>query len=148
MATYQHILLALDLTEESTDTLLEKALEISKSNQCRLSILHVVKPVGYTYDRGLTMGLLDDNMKALQDAAKSQAKNKLAEIAKVNAIPEDRMHCILGKAANEIIKLSKELNADLVIVGSHSNPHPLQYVGATVRSITDKLDCDTLIVRR
>ena len=148
MSTYQHILLAIDLTEESSDTLLEKALKMSKDKACRLSILHVVKPIGYTYDRGLTMGLLDDNMKSLQDEATTQAKSKLAEIAKENSIPEDRMHCILGKPANEIIKLSKELNADLVIVGSHSNPHPLQYVGTTVRNITDKLDCDTLIVRR
>jgi|GEM_PF-2886516 len=148
MSTYQHILLAIDLTEESNDGLLEKALELSNSDQCRLSILHVVRPVGYTYDRGLSMGLLDDSMNTLQEEAVSQAKSKLMEIAKQNAIPEDRMHCKLGKASLEIINLSKELNADLVIVGSHSNPSPLQKVGATVRGITDRLDCDTLIVQR
>ncbi|MBL4608962.1 MAG: universal stress protein [Pseudomonadales bacterium] len=148
MSTYQHILLAIDLTEESYDGLLEKALELSKSDQCRLSILHVVRPVGYTYDRGLTMGLLDDSMKKLQEEAISQAKSKLAEIAKTNSIPEDRMHCTLGKTTKEIIKLSKELNVDLVVAGSHGNPSPLQHVGTTIRGIIDKLDCDTLIIRR
>jgi nucleotide-binding universal stress UspA family protein len=105
MSAYQHIMLAIDLTEEFDDRLLEKALELSKSQQCRLSILHVVKPVGYTYDRGLAMGLLDDSMKKLQEEATHIAKSKLAEIAKQHAIPEDRMHCKLGKASIEIIKL-------------------------------------------
>lgn len=146
MSTYKHILLALDLTEDFSEALLNRALGLSKSEQCRLSILHVVKPIGYTYDRGLSMGMLDEKMNTLQAEAIAQAKDQLAKIGKEHSIPEDRLHCKLGKPAREILNLSNELKADLVIVGGHSNPGPLHKVGATVRGTIDKLNCDTLVV--
>lgn len=147
MPGYEHILLALDLTEESNDQLIQKAAELSQSKHCRLSIIHAVKPVGYSYDRGLTLGLLDNNMKKIQDEALSIAKNKLVSIATEHAIPLDRIHCNLGNPASEIMRVTKEINADLIILGSYCSDGTLRQIGSTAHRITDKAPCDTLVVR-
>lgn len=147
MPGYEHILLALDLTDESNDQLIQKAIKLSESKQCRLSIIHAVKPVGYSYDRGLTLGLLDNNMKKLQDEALSIAKNKLESIATEHAIPLDRIHCNLGNPVSEIMRVTKEINADLIILGSYCSDSALRQIGSTAHRITDKASCDTLIVR-
>ena len=58
---YNHVLVAVDLSDEST-FLLEKAAKIAKRNDAKLSIIHV--DVNFS---DLYTGLIDVNMSSMQD---------------------------------------------------------------------------------
>ena len=61
MTHYQHILVALDLSE-NTAQVLSKARLLSQQNKARLSAVHVIEPimepVDYTFNGSATVALL------------------------------------------------------------------------------------------
>ena len=58
MNIYTHLLVALDLSDES-DQVLSKATAIAQANQARLSLVHVIEPLGYAYCGDIPMDLTE-----------------------------------------------------------------------------------------
>ena len=78
---YKHVLVAVDLSDES-EFLLKKAVGIAKRNDAQLSIIHV--DVNFS---DLYTGLIDVNMSSMQDRISSETQKALINLAEHAGYP-------------------------------------------------------------
>ena len=143
MSNYSHALIAVNLAKASHQEVIQKALSLVDQSQCRVSLAYVVRPLAFSYDRGLTLGLIDRGLEKLQAEAEAQTKEKMKQLAEQFNIPQDRVHTLLGKPSNEIIRLTKELKCDLLVLG---NNHTRKLLGHTKGGVLNDIECDTFLI--
>jgi universal stress protein A len=136
---YKHILFATDLTDE-TDFILSKVRGFRDSMQAKLSIIHVVEPMpGYSY---AYLGIEDIEGQLIEEA--KEALFKLGTELQV-AQPDQRIE--VGPTKSKILKVADEVNADLIICGSHGRHGLSLLLGSTANAILHGAKCDVLTVR-
>ncbi len=141
MAVYQKILVAIDLTEEAPQVL-EKAMALCKTHNAEAVLVHVVEPVGYAYGGDIPMDLTE-----LQEQLDKAAKEKLHTYGEKHGIAADNQLVMVGRPESEIHRLSEELGADLVVVGSHGRKGFQLLLGSTANGVLHGAVCDVLAVR-
>jgi len=139
MSHYQNILIAVDLSHESSQVL-AKAVEIAHSAE--LSLVYVSEPLTYLYGGQFTV-----DMTGVEDELKKQAAASLAELGTAKKIPENRQHVLIGKPAVEIRKLAEDIKADLIVIGSHSRHGLGLLLGSTANGVLHGAPCDVLTIR-
>ena len=140
MAGYQHILVAIDFSEES-ERIINKALELRRDGT-KLSIIHIVEYTGTIYTGEIP---LPETLDIDRELA-AQAETKLEEL-KQNLGLDAELHVEIGIPKKEITRLAEENNADLIIIGSHGK-HGLQLLlGSTANGVLHLAKCDVLAVR-
>ena len=141
MAEYRHIIAAVDLTEESHHVA-KRACALSAAYGSKLSCLHVIEPLSLAYGGDIPMDL-----STIQEQIQETAKLHLAEFAKsLNIAPEDQ-HLIFGRPETEIHALAKQVDADLIVVGSHGRHGLALLLGSTANGVLHDAPCDVLAVR-
>ncbi|QSP94070.1 universal stress protein [Marinobacter salinisoli] len=141
MTTYKNILVAIDLTEEAPQVL-EKAKSLAQTHGAQLTLIHVVEPVGYAYGGDIPMDLTE-----LQDQLDKAAHEQLAAYGDQYGISKDQQIVTVGRPESEIHRLAKEMNGDLVIVGSHGRKGFQLLLGSTANGVLHGSECDVLAVR-
>lgn len=142
MANYQHILLALDFSPEA-ETVLNKALELARLNDARLSVIHVVEYTSAMYAGDIP---LPEDLDIDQNLA-DQAREKLSELIKQHDTPDTTGRVEIGIPKREIVRMAEETQADLIVIGSHGR-HGLQLLlGSTANGVLHLAKCDVLAVR-
>ena len=141
LSTYSNVLLAVDLTEECVPVA-NKAREISASPSAALHIIHVIEPLSLAYGGDIPMDL-----SAVQDQIHDQAKSHLAEFASKIAIEETNQHLVFGRPDTEIHRVAEEINADLIVVGSHGRHGLALLLGSTANAVLHGATCDVLAIR-
>lgn len=141
MIGYRHLLLAVDLTEEST-AVAEQATALAKAFGAQLSVVHVIEPLSLAYGGDIPMDL-----SSVQDQIHEQAKKHLADFCTDLGIPEDRQYLIFGRPESEIHRVAKCKEADLVVVGSHGRHGLALLLGSTANGVLHGSPCDVLAVR-
>lgn len=142
MSGYQHVLIAVDLSEYSA-TVAQRGVEIARHFNARLSLLHVVEfipvdPAG----EALLPPPVDLESELLESAR--QRLEKLAEDTGLSAVPR---HVEAGSIKAEIIRVASEQQADLLVLGSHERHGLALLLGSTEKSILHTAPCDVLAVR-
>ncbi len=139
MVQYKHILLTTDFSEGSA-SVTKKACDLAKQMGAKLSLLHVVEPLpGYGY---AFIGSAEVEVQLIEEA-----KKQIANMGKKHSIPKDNQHVEVGPTKIEINRVAKELNVDLIIVGSHGR-HGLGYLlGSTANAVIHSAECDVLTIR-
>ena len=141
MKKYDNILVALDLSDESSQVL-SRALLMKKAFNATLSIVHVIEPLGYAYGGDIPMDLSE-----VQLQLETQAQNRLKEIGEEHGLNHELLNVIIGRPETEIHRMALEGNFGLVIVGSHGR-HGIQLLlGSTSNSVLHGAKCDVLAVR-
>ena len=112
MSEYRHILVAVDLTEESRQVT-QRACALKQAFAADLSCVHVIEPLSLAYGGDIPMDL-----STIQDQIQDTAKSHLAEFAQSLSISPENQHLIFGRPETEIHALAKEIGADLIVVGS------------------------------
>ena len=141
MANYAKILLAVDLTEESTQVA-ERALTLVNAYASELHIIHVIEPLSLAYGGDVPMDL-----SSVQEQIQEQAKSHLREFARQLEVPEERQHLIFGRPESEIHRVAEEEAADLIVVGSHGRHGLALIMGSTANGVLHGASCDVLAVR-
>ena len=141
MAGYEHLLLAVDLTEESMPVA-EQARALATAFGSRLSIIHVIEPLSLAYGGDIPMDL-----SSVQDQIHDQAKGHLAEFAGRLDIAPDDQYLIFGRPESEIHRVAKCKDVDLVVVGSHGRHGIALLLGSTANAVLHGATCDVLAVR-
>lgn len=141
MASYKRILVGLDLSEDSSQVL-QKAADISAAFDSQLSLTHVIEPLTFAYGGDIPMDLSE-----VQEQLQTQAKEQLRKAAAELNVPPERQHVVLGQPATEIHRLAEELDADLVIIGSHGRHGLALLLGSTANGVLHGAGCDVLAVR-
>ncbi len=142
MDDYRHILLAVDLTDES-EALAERARRLQERFGARLSLVHVVEYVPMAYSGDLALPEDFNLEQELVDAAR-QRMDRMGE--RLGVAAQDR-HIALGSAWREVLRVAQEQDADLILVGSHGRRGLATLLGSTARSVLQHAVCDVLAMR-
>lgn len=139
MPEYSHVLVALDLTEESQQVL-DRAQRIADG--ARISLVHVIEPLAYAYGGDIPMEL-----SSVQNQLQQQANEQLSKLAQSLGISPEDQHVVLGHPSSEIRRLADEKSVDLVVVGSHGRQGLALLLGSTANGVLHGAKCDVLAVR-
>lgn len=141
MGEYNHILIGVDLTVESRDVS-RRALALKEAFDAKLSCVHVIEPLSLAYGGDIPMDL-----STIQEQIQDTAKIHLAEFAASFDIKEADRHLIFGRPETEIHTLANEIDADLIVVGSHGRHGLALLLGSTANGVMHGATCDVLAVR-
>jgi len=141
MPQYQHILLAVDLSEESL-SVAERASALAQQSNAKLSLVHTIEPINFAYGGDIPMDLT-----VIQEQLDEHAHTKVTEFSKQYNIPEANQHIVVGLPQNEIHRLAKKLEVDLIVVGSHGRHGLSLLLGSTSNGVLHGAECDILAVR-
>ena len=141
MSGYQTILLAVDLSEEA-HAVARRAQLVAQSSGAIMHIIHVIEPLSFAYGGDIPM-----DFSTIQAEIQSQAKNQMKNFAAQYHIAEANQHLVMGRAESEIHAAVKEINADLVVIGSHGRSGLSLLLGSTANSVLHGSTCDVLAVR-
>lgn len=137
---YKRILVAIDLSEEA-HSLLEKGTELAKQYGAALEVVHVMDWPLTGFDPVVGYSSISDES-LLEGMAGSVQK-----IAEKHAIPESNTHTLLGQPSSTVANLVTQLQADLLVVGSHGKRGWRALLGSTASAILQVVQCDCLVVR-
>ena len=141
MATYDHILLCVDLSDES-DQVAARAAALRDSSSAKLSAIHIIEPLSFAYGGDIPMDFSN-----VQAEIHKQASKQLAAFADKYAIAQADQHIIVGRAETEIHRFAKDQHVDLVVVGSHGRHGLALLLGSTANGVLHGAACDVLAVR-
>ncbi len=138
---YAKVLAAVDFSETSRKVL-DAALRLTNDNPARIHLIHVVQPV----TEGYALKVYTENFQALEDDAVEQAAAQLKEIGNLNKIPADQIHNVVGDRAGEIRRCCAEIEADVIVIGSHGHSGERRILGATANKLLHGAKSDILTV--
>jgi universal stress protein A len=140
---YRHILLAVDFSEHGGRAV-ERALDLAQCYQADLSIIHVVEylPI-MDSSLGPTVPFDVDLTEQMVEAG----RKRLGELGDRLGVPENRRWVEMGSPKTEIIRIAREQDADLIILGSHGRHGIGLLLGSTASGVIHHAECDVLAVR-
>ena len=141
LGEYTHILVAVDLTEESRHVS-KRACALRTAYDAELSCAHVIEPLSLAYGGDIPMDL-----STIQEQIQETAKAHLEEFAKTLSIAPENQHLIFGRPETEIHTLANQIEADLIVVGSHGRHGLALLLGSTANGVLHGAPCDVLAVR-
>ena len=141
LGEYTHILVAVDLTEESRHVS-KRACALRTACGAELSCAHVIEPLSLAYGGDIPMDL-----STIQEQIQETAKAHLEEFAKTLDIAPGNQHLVFGRPETEIHALANQIEADLIVVGSHGRHGLALLLGSTANGVLHGAPCDVLAVR-
>ena len=139
MKRYQRILIAIDIYADF-DRVLQRALSIAiRPDNCSLVFVTLPSTYFQPYISGVGGEFLID--------VKQQAQARLNDIAANCNIPARQIYTPTGHIAKEIQTLAEEINADLIVIGTHGQSGLSLLLGATANEVLHGVKQDVLAVR-
>lgn len=136
---YKSILFATDLTEE-TDFLINKVRMMRDLVKARLSLIHVVEPLpGYSY---AYLGIED-----IEGQLINEARVSIEKLGERLQVEPNNQFIEVGPTKTKILKAAEDVQADLIICGSHGRHGLSLLLGSTANAILHGAKCDVLTVR-
>ncbi|GAD62433.1 universal stress protein [Aquipseudomonas alcaligenes] len=139
---YQHILIAIDLTDEC-HPVVERALAIAASSGAKAALVHIVEPMAMAFGGDVPMDL-----SLLQQQQFDQARERLQSFAgRYPQLGAEQRHLAYGQPRQELHRLAEEQGCDLIVVGSHGRHGLALLLGSTANDVLHGAPCDVLAVR-
>ncbi|MFD3300461.1 universal stress protein [Aquipseudomonas alcaligenes] len=139
---YQHILIAVDLTDEC-HPVVERALAIAASSGAKAALVHIVEPMAMAFGGDVPMDL-----SMLQQQQFDQARERLQSFAgRYPQLSAEQRHLSYGQPRQELHRLAEEQGCDLIVVGSHGRHGLALLLGSTANDVLHGAPCDVLAVR-
>ncbi|MBT8146470.1 MAG: universal stress protein [Gammaproteobacteria bacterium] len=143
MTIFNRLLLAIDLSPDS-DLLLSRVWKICSEQMERVHVVHVLR--NDAFFPGDSLDAPDADLRRLHDQAVIRLNTAL--ISNGFSIPSQQVYIKSGEPATEIKRLAHDLEADLVIVGSHNkNGGWMSLPGATTNCVLQGIESDVMAVR-
>ena len=141
---YNHVLFAADLTPKDDDPVAEKAFDIARLMNAKITLVHVIEEDHGYVGPYITKSIIEER----KHKEGKTAKEYLQHLGEKMKIPEERRLVLHGQAKKQILKIAEELGVDLLVVGSHGR-HGLNLLllGSTASGILHGAKCDVLAVR-
>lgn len=135
---YKHILVAVDLSEESP-VLLKKAVGIAKRHDAKLSIIHV--DVNFS---DLYTGLIDVNMSSMQDRISTETQKALLDLAESEDYPISEKLSGSGDLGQVLSDAIEQYDVDLLVTGHHQDFW--SKLMSSTRQVMNTIKIDMLVV--
>ena len=136
---YQHILLATDLHDDNKPVI-DQAVALAKRNNAKLSVINVMPNIPYYMASGIpSIADLEDHLEE-----ENLKKMKLLE-ADIDMPAE--FHMLHGSPKRKIVQLASDIDADIIVVGSHGRHGVEKFIGSTANGVLHRAHCDVLVIR-
>ncbi len=143
---FERIVVCTDFSEDS-EKALERALEIAKTNQASLDVVHVIEPIVNPLATAGIGGLAAEAVEATLEKVEAEMKKKFG--FRIGSAVEHKIVVREGHPATEIVAYLKQVGADLVVTGASGlSGMGLVLFGSVSARIARKSPCDVLIVKR
>lgn len=143
MLSYKHILIATDLSDDFA-IVADTALSMAKRSNSKLSMIHVIEHTPVVYGGGEFSIPLDMN---LEEHLTQNVRKALEEVGSRYGINLDNQFVGHGSVKKEVLDLAKQLDVDLIVVGSHGHSGMEILLGSVANAILHSAKCDVLAVR-
>lgn len=141
MSNYKKILVAIDINADY-ETVIKKALTVCQSPD-DLSLAYI--PLSSMYIQPYLYGA---DYSAIDDSERlARAQAKLDEIAQKFGIQKQNTHLKAGDAADEIKHIANDIDADLIVIGTHGRSGIKLLIGSTANAVLHGVKQDVLAVR-
>ncbi|MDT8364801.1 MAG: universal stress protein [Nitrosomonas sp.] len=143
MTGYQHILLAVDLSDQD-DYVICRARNLATLTGAKISVIHVLDNIPMPDTPYGTMIPLDTKTTYAMLEAE---KNRLNTMSDVMAIESACRWLVWGEPKQEITRIAEQEHVDLIVVGSHGRHGLALLLGSTANGVLHRARCDVLAVR-
>ena len=145
MATYQKILVAVDLSSES-EVVLKKTRLIAGSD-AEIHLVYVQEPMDNVYVGIVPQSAAFSGLGDLESQLGEELKQKLITLGDKFNLPPDNLHILNGSPAHEIHRFAKESDTQLIVIGTHGQKGLQLLLGSTANAVLHGAGCDVLAVR-
>lgn len=145
MDTYQKILVAVDLSDES-EAVLRKASLMAGSN-ADVHLAYVQEPMDNIYVGIVPQSAAFSGLGDLEAQLSEELKQKLSALGEKFNIAPDHLHILNGSPAPEIHRFVAENNVQLIVIGTHGRKGLQLLLGSTANAVLHGARCDVLSVR-
>jgi universal stress protein A len=143
MENYSHILIAVDYSDHCR-LVANKAKQLAHLYKAKLSLVHILDNIPMPQVQyGTTIALHDKT----DDAVLESEKAKLIQLGNELAIATENCWLVWGVPTREITLFAEQINADLIVVGSHGRHGLALLLGSTANGVLHHAKCDVLSVR-
>lgn len=144
---YKKILVPIDLLEDELNQEILKHIEaLAQLGSPEIHFFSVIPSVELFF--GIEFAALPENHK--ESAERSiLAMRALEDIIKNVKVPDKQITCkvSIGSAKDEILDYAQEINADLIIVGSHHPSTSTYLLGSTASAIVRHAQTSVFVIR-
>jgi len=145
MATYQKILIAVDLSNESK-LVLQKA-QLVAGPDADMHVVYVQEPMDNVYVGIVPQSAAFSGLGDLEAQLGEELKDKLNALGEKFNLPSDHLHILHGSPAHEIHRFAKDNGSQLIVIGTHGQRGLQLLLGSTANSVLHGAGCDVLSVR-
>jgi len=137
------MLVAIDLISRKNNPVITKAEELKKLYNAEIHLIHVVERI-YAYGTPP----FPENVVEWQQEFVETAKQKLQKEGHDMDVLPDHQYAPVGSPKELIIQKAQEIEADLIVIGSHSR-RGIGYLllGSTADGVVQTSNCDVYVVR-
>jgi universal stress protein A len=141
MTEYRRVLLVVDLSDDSLH-IGRRAQAIATALGAAIDLLHVVEyvpvePMGETLMPAVQ----------IEDELLDRAKQRLTALGTQLGVPTTSCRVEAGNVKAEIVRIARELNTDLIVLGSRERHGLSILVNFTEDTVLHAAPCDVLAVR-
>jgi universal stress protein A len=141
MSDYNKILVAVDLSEDS-NIVTQRAKSFAARFDADLTLVHVVE---YVPVEPMGEALLPAVQ--IEDELVESARKRLQSLAEANDLGDAQRWVEVGSIKSEVVRVAKEQNVDLIILGSHERHGVAIMLNFTEDTVLHAAPCDVLAIR-
>jgi len=137
--------------------IIEIATSLASSESGELHVLHVLEPFGEKFLRAAYIANKGMNFEELVEVEKKTRNDLLEALLNEQSatvrgdheeLPNSRLHLIKGRARDIVPVKARELNADLIVLGTLSRTGlPGYFIGNTSENILSQVRCSVLTIK-
>ncbi len=140
MSGYRHILVAVDLTDQS-EAVVRRAQQIAEAD-ARISLLHVVEYVPVEPMGEALLPAVD-----VEEELVSGGRKRLEELAEKTGLATAEQRNENGHIKTEVLRVAEEIGADLIVLGCRERHGVGVMLNLTEDTVLHSAPCDVLAVR-
>ncbi len=145
MASYQKLLVAIDLSSES-GLVVEKARSIAGEGS-ELHLAYVQEPMESVYVGIVPQSAAFSGLGSLEAELSKEIQSKMENIGAQFGIPDKQLHILNGSPAHEIHRFVERESVDLIVIGTHGQKGLQLLLGSTANAVLHGSSCDVLAIR-
>lgn len=141
---YKTILVPIDLTEdELTSKAVRHAVNLAKQSGAKMHLIHVL-PISSAIINAYALGYME-----IKDRATVKAEEDMQILMDTIDLPLSDVNYTItfGSPRDEVISTAKDINADIIVIGSRRPNISTHLLGSTAAGIVRYADTSVLVVR-
>lgn len=156
-SSISRMLFTTDMSVNSTYAL-HQAVKLARATGARIHVLHVTEPM--SEDARITLRMFIQDDKAREEALDTRKQTYEQELARRQdnfwaSLSEedqqvrqqiDKVEVVEGHPAEVILRRSRELDCDLIVLGAHSHGFSQTFLGSTAKRVLRRATIPTLVV--